>query len=229
MREELHPHGVEVVDVCLEMGGAEIARPYVEAAGSTHPSLIDPAHLLDARFGVTNIPMVMWIDETGAIVRPPEAASPPAVGAPAERSSKLVGDGERRQKYAERLRDWVTNGASSEYVLSPEDVIARSQPRSRDESKSRGPLRAGPAHLAARGPQRAGADSLQRRTRAPADQHHLQASGVLGPWASSDPATMNGDVSGRRPRRAKTGRSCPTSTRTSWPTTRLLRRSSASS
>jgi hypothetical protein len=128
--------GLEVVDVCLEMGGAEIARPYVEAAASTHPSLIDPAHLLDARFGVTNIPMVMWVDETGAIVRPPEAASPPAVGEAAERSSKLVGDGERRQKYADRLRDWVTNGAASQYVLTPDEVIARSQPRSADESKA---------------------------------------------------------------------------------------------
>jgi hypothetical protein len=136
LRDELHPLGLEVVDVCLEMGGADIARPYVEAAGSTHPSLIDRAHLLDARFGVTNIPMVMWIDETGAIVRPPEAASPPAVGEAAERSSKLVGDGERRAKYADRLRDWVTNGAASQYVLDPEAVIARSQPRSRDESRA---------------------------------------------------------------------------------------------
>jgi hypothetical protein len=120
--------------VCLEMGGAEIARPYVEQAGSTHPSLIDQAHLLDARFGVTNIPQVMWVDENGSIVRPPEPASPPAVGAAAERSSKLVGDGDRREKYAVRVRDWVANGAASKYAMDPEAVIARSNPRSPDES-----------------------------------------------------------------------------------------------
>jgi hypothetical protein len=118
------------------MGGAEIARPYVEQAATTHPSLIDQAHLLDARFGVTNIPQVMWIDETGAIVRPPEPASPPAVGAAAERSSQLVGDGERREKYAVRIRDWVTKGADSQYSLAPEEVIARSKPRSPDESRA---------------------------------------------------------------------------------------------
>jgi hypothetical protein len=136
LREELHPLGLEIVDVCLEMGGAEIARPYVTAAASTHPSLIDQAHLLDARFGVTNIPMVMWVDETGSIVRPPEAASPPAVGEAAERSSKLVGDGDRREKYAVRIRDWVANGAASQYALEPEAVIARSQPRSPNESRA---------------------------------------------------------------------------------------------
>ena len=129
MREELHPAGFEVVDVCLEMGGAEIARPYVAEAKSTHPSLIDTAHLMDARFGVTNIPRVMWVDETGAIVRPPEPATPPGVGATAESIVKMLGDSERRERYVDRLRDWVANGAGSKYSLSPEEVIARSQPR----------------------------------------------------------------------------------------------------
>jgi hypothetical protein len=136
VREELHPLGFEIVDVCLEMGGAEIARPYVAAAASTHPSLIDQAHLLDARFGVTNIPMVMWVDETGAIVRPPEAATPPGVGAIAEGIVKMLGDGKRRERYIARLRDWVANGTASRYVLSPEDVIAQSQSRSPEVSRA---------------------------------------------------------------------------------------------
>jgi hypothetical protein len=134
LRTELHPLGLEIVDVCLEMGGPEIARQYVDEAGSTHPSLIDRAHLLDARFGVTNIPMVMWIDEAGQIVRPPQPASPPAVGKAAERSAKITNDADRREAYADRIRDWVAKGAASEYVFGPEEVIARSQPRSLDES-----------------------------------------------------------------------------------------------
>jgi hypothetical protein len=112
------------------MGGAEIARFYVDQAASTHPSLIDRAHLMDARFGVTNIPQVMWIDETGSIVRPPEPASPPPVGTIAEGMSKLVGDLARREGYLLRLRDWVANGAESQYALAPEEVLARSRPRS---------------------------------------------------------------------------------------------------
>ena len=60
MREELHPAGFELVDVCLEMGGADIAKHYVAEAASTHPSLIDRAHEMDARFGVTDMPMAIW-------------------------------------------------------------------------------------------------------------------------------------------------------------------------
>jgi hypothetical protein len=130
VREELHPFGFEVVDVCLEMGGSEIARRYVDQAASKHPSLIDEAHLMDARFGVTNIPQALWIDEAGSIVRPPEPATCPPVGAAAERSVELVGDREFREKYVARLRDWVMNGTESRYALPPDEVISRSQPRS---------------------------------------------------------------------------------------------------
>jgi hypothetical protein len=130
VREEFHPLGFELVDVCLEMGGADIARLYVDEASSTHPSLLDESHAMDARFGVTNIPQAIWIDEAGQIVRPPEPATPPAVGATAEGIVKMIGDGAFREKYLARVRDWVTNGAQSRYALSKEEVIARSRPRS---------------------------------------------------------------------------------------------------
>jgi hypothetical protein len=137
VREELHPAGFEVVDVCLEMGGAEIARQYVDAAASSHPSLLDQTHELDARFGITNIPMVMWIDENGQIVRPPERATPPPVGEIAEGMVKLIGDdGGAREKYVARLRDWVRNGAASRYALDPHEVIAQSQASSPDISRA---------------------------------------------------------------------------------------------
>jgi hypothetical protein len=35
LREELHPKGIEIVTVALDTGGADKARPYIEAA---HPS-----------------------------------------------------------------------------------------------------------------------------------------------------------------------------------------------
>ncbi|MHB8463464.1 MAG: hypothetical protein ACYDH6_14975 [Acidimicrobiales bacterium] len=121
--------GLEVVDVCLEMAGAEVAQPFVAAAGSSHPSLIDQTHQMDARFGVTNIPQVIWIDETGAIVRPPEPGSPLPVGDDAINMIKLIGGGvEERERYVAHVRDWVEKGPSSEYAMSPADVIARSRP-----------------------------------------------------------------------------------------------------
>ena len=136
MREELHPAGFDVVDVCLEMGGAEIARPYVAEAHSTHPSLLDQSHELDARFGITNIPMVMWIDESGQIVRPPEPATPPPVGETAEGIVNMIGDREQRDRYVARLRDWVHNGAASKYALSPDEVLDKSRPTSPDISRA---------------------------------------------------------------------------------------------
>jgi len=119
-----------VVDVCLEMAGPEVARPFVEAAASTHPSLIDQSHYMDARFGVTNIPQVIWIDETGNIVRPPEPASPMPVGEAAIQMAELVGRSEERERYVAMVRDWVEKGADSRYALSADEVVARSQVRS---------------------------------------------------------------------------------------------------
>jgi hypothetical protein len=132
----LHDGGLEVVDVCLEMAGAEVARPYVEAAGTTHPSLIDQAHYMDARFGVTNIPQVLWIDENSTIVRPPHPASPLPIGEAALGTVRLVGGMEQRERYVAMVADWVEKGSDSRYALSPVEVVARSAPRSSATSEA---------------------------------------------------------------------------------------------
>ena len=111
------------------MAGPEAARPFVEAAASSHPSLIDRTHYMDARFGVTNIPQVIWIDENSTIVRPPEPASPMPVGAAALQMVQLVGRMEEREHYVAMVKDWVDNGSDSRYALSPDQVMARSQAR----------------------------------------------------------------------------------------------------
>lgn len=136
MREELHPRGFEVVDVCLEMAGPDVARPWVEAAASTHPSLIDRSHYMDARFGVTNIPQAMWIDEEGVIVRPPEPASPLPVGEGALGMVEMIGGMDERERYVAMVRDWVEKGSASPHAHSPAEVIARSQPRSQAVSEA---------------------------------------------------------------------------------------------
>ena len=133
LNEELGPQGVQIVTVGLEMGGAEVLRPYIEDAHPTHPSLVDVSHEIDARFGMHNIPQAVWIDEAGMIVRPAESAIPPAVIRIDDEGNEVaVGMGARAddpQRYADRLRDWAAKGAESEFVLSPDEVIARSRPR----------------------------------------------------------------------------------------------------
>lgn len=118
------------------MGGPEIARPFVAAAGSTHPSLIDRSHRLDALFGVTNVPQIIWIDETGTIVRPPHRGSPMPIGPGALRIVEMIGGMEERESYVAELRDWVVNGAGSRYALSPGEVVEHSRPRSTSVSEA---------------------------------------------------------------------------------------------
>ncbi len=141
-----------MVTVSLEMSGPEASRPYIEAARAEHPSLLDPGHQMDALFGVVNIPNVVWIDEQGVIVRPPEPGWPgdrqsipaamlesiPKTGraprAPTRPEGSAgqaaaIGSGQDRGTYADAIRDWAEHGAESRYALEPAAVIARSQPR----------------------------------------------------------------------------------------------------
>jgi hypothetical protein len=50
------------------------ARPWIEAARPTHPSLIDPRHVVADLYHMVNVPTVVWIDEGGRIVRPQDVA-----------------------------------------------------------------------------------------------------------------------------------------------------------
>jgi hypothetical protein len=150
LHAELEPEGLTVVTVALDTD-VEAARPFHEAANPTHPSLIDPGLSLVDRFGITNVPFGVWIDESGMIVRPAEVAfapRPPRKGGlgggardrvptslPPEQQrvisqmTKAVRDTDR---YAGAVRDWVANGADSRFVLTPDEVIARSRERSPD-------------------------------------------------------------------------------------------------
>jgi tetratricopeptide (TPR) repeat protein len=138
--------------VSLELSGADASRPYIEAARPEHPSLLDPTHRLDSLFGVVNIPSVIWIDEKGVIVRPPEPGWPgteQALPAAMVTSMRRLGrapnapkppedrgrygaallSGQDRATYADAIRDWARNGADSRYSLDASDVVARSRPR----------------------------------------------------------------------------------------------------
>ena len=146
LREELRPQGLEIVTVGIDTLGAEGCRPYIEAASPTHPSLIDQYHAVAEKFGVVNIPNGVWIDEDGMIVRPAETAPTLRREAPApaggmelpDRAVAIFTEAAKiqtdPQAYDAALRDWVAKGADSEFALSPDEVVARSRPRSADES-----------------------------------------------------------------------------------------------
>jgi hypothetical protein len=133
--------------VALDVGGVEAAAPWIERARSTHPALIDQAHLLDELLGIVNVPTGVWFDEEGLIVRPPEPAFPWRPRAPsAELLASLppitveqLREAQKMriepERYVAALRDWVRRGPRSRYALSPEEVRSRCAPR--DERHSR--------------------------------------------------------------------------------------------
>ena len=83
-------------------------------------------HAVSSAFQFVNVPTGVWIDERGRVVRP---------GEPAWTTSRtdmyggkpLVIEGDL---YVTALRDWVTNGERSPYVLSDEEFARRVTPRS---------------------------------------------------------------------------------------------------
>jgi peroxiredoxin len=150
LRAELHPQGLEVVTIALDSGGPDAVRPWLELAKPEHPSLIDVAHTVDALLGVVNVPNCLWIDEQGVIVRPAEPGWPgrtPQIELMEKDVSELSVDhaevaAEVRKmnidpdRYPRMLRDWVAHGADSEFVMTPDEVVAHSLPRGADESRA---------------------------------------------------------------------------------------------
>ena len=146
LHAELEPKGLTVVTVALEID-PERTYKWIDAAEPTHPSLIDTHHVTSELFGFTNIPMAVWIDESGTIVRNAESASVVRSalrdmeipeGLP-ERFAKLLTEAKAIPDDAEAYRaaivDWCERGADSPFALSPDEVIARSEPR--DDSSAR--------------------------------------------------------------------------------------------
>ncbi len=91
-----------VITVALDKSPDD-ARPWIEAARPTHPSLIDVKHLLADLYNIVNVPTVLWIDERGRIVRPNDVA----FGDDTFRRTT----GLDASKHLDALRAWVRGGA----------------------------------------------------------------------------------------------------------------------
>lgn len=90
-----------MISVALDKS-AEDARPWIEAAAPTHPSLIDTDHVVADLYRIINVPTVVWIDETGHIVRPNDVA----FGSDAFKEISGIDSEPHRRA----LRAWVTDG-----------------------------------------------------------------------------------------------------------------------
>jgi hypothetical protein len=136
----------------------DAARPWVEDADPPlgYPVVVDTAMVAAERFGITNVPSTVWVDEGGRIVKPPSVAP---------------GDDRFRDfteldssVHHDALRRWVLDG-------EPPDLAAlgtTARGRTPDEQLALAERRV--------------AAWLQRHGRPEAAARHLARAAELAPW-----------------------------------------------
>jgi hypothetical protein len=128
----------------------------VKAAPPTYPCLIDERHLVAQLYNMTNVPMAVWIDEQGHMVRPVEPTGASDGFRKMDRTTfslpaELAEQGRAtRMNYVDAVRDWVKNGKSSAYALSPAQMRARIEAPSSSEALANANFRLG-QHLRSQG------------------------------------------------------------------------------
>ncbi len=111
-----------------DTGGEAVAGPYYDAAEAEFVTLIDKKHLVTALYGMVNVPMGVWIDEEGRIIRPPEVAYSKVVS--------FAGQSGGHQRYVDALRDWVQKGKESPYVFPRDALRKRLTPKNPDRPRA---------------------------------------------------------------------------------------------
>lgn len=136
--DELKGYGFMVFAVAMDSRGADVARPWIEAAKSTYVSVIDAEHRVADLYNMVNVPEAVWIDEAGRIVRPTEVAGSGDYFRKMDRQTRTLSDEakamreEMRSGYMAALRDWVKNGTKSAYAFDPSAARAHLRPQSED-------------------------------------------------------------------------------------------------
>ena len=123
--EELGSQGFVPITVALDKD-PEDARPYIERAHPTHPSLIDTEHVVAELYHLVNVPTMIWIDEQGRIVRPHDSQF--------GTDTFTAFHGKHSAPYLAALRAWVREGKgaldpatvrSHQLLPTPETQLAR--------------------------------------------------------------------------------------------------------
>ena len=132
MYTELKGRNFEIVAAAQDVGGEAAAGRWYDAANATFTTLVDASHAVSSAFHFINVPTGVWIDERGRVVRPAEPAwATSRTDVFGGKPLTIEGD-----VYVAALRDWVTNGERSPYVLSDEEFSQRVTPRSAAEMEA---------------------------------------------------------------------------------------------
>jgi hypothetical protein len=153
--EEYKDRNFVIISVALDTGGPEATRQWIRPADPAaypkvildlmglndaetarlstpiYPCLIDERHLVAELYNTVNVPMAVWIDEKGRMVRPPEPPGTTDAFRSLDRTTfRMPDDALRsarlaRKVYVGALRDWIENGEASKHVLSPAELRRR--------------------------------------------------------------------------------------------------------
>ena len=122
----------EIIAAAQDTGGEEAAGKWYDQAKATYTTLVDTQHAISSAYQFINVPMGIWVDERGRVVRPAEPAwtknNTLKIG-----EKSIVTEGEA---YVAAIRDWVKNGEKSVYALSDEEFAKRAKPRSNAEMEA---------------------------------------------------------------------------------------------
>jgi peroxiredoxin len=153
LQDELADAGLRLFSVALD-ADPEDSRPWIEAASPTYPVAVDTAHVTAERYGITNVPSVVWVDEEDRIVKPPTIAP---------------GD--------DQFRDYTKIDSAQHHDLLRAWVREGRLPRSAGAAP---PVRTDAEQLALA--ERRVAAHLQRAGRTEAARAHLARAQELAPW-----------------------------------------------
>jgi hypothetical protein len=129
----LHDQNFEIIAAAQDTGGEAAAGKWYDAAKATFTTLIDTQHAVSSAYQFINVPMGIWIDEQGRVVRPAEPAWTTNQTMKIGSDKVILTEGE---PYLAGLRDWVRNGKASQYALSDEEFARRVKPRSAAEMEA---------------------------------------------------------------------------------------------
>jgi peroxiredoxin len=153
LQDELADSGVKLFSVALD-ADPEDSRPWIEAGHPSYPVAIDPAHVTAERYGITNVPSVVWVDEDDNIVKPPTIAPGDDQFVEYTKISS--------EQHHEALRRWVRDGEL------PDSAAVRPHQRTDAEQQALAERRV--------------AAYLQRSGRTDDAKRHLAAAQELAPW-----------------------------------------------
>ena len=130
MREFIRPASTELPPLLQDIMGWD--DDFLKEAGAPqYPCLIDQKHITGELYEFINVPMNVWIDEKGRIVRPTEASGVADIVRSIDPTTfqipkDAIDAGKKmRRAYYDAVRDWVAKGERSEFVMSADEARRR--------------------------------------------------------------------------------------------------------